>query len=250
MGIHRREDRPMGVAVRGYFRSPLSEDQWLSSWLELWDGAPHESALLPGYGWAFPVGDGTVNVGLGMLNSSDAFRKTDYRALMKRWLSHTPPEWGLTEANQEAPIRGAALPMALNRAPAYRDGLLLVGDAAGMVNPFNGEGIDYAMEAGEMAADAIAEAHYRGIGTRSAERALEGYQSRIKAQLGGYYRLGTVFVKLIGDPRVMKLCTTYGLPRKSLMRLVNKLLANLTDARDGDLSDRLINTLTRLAPSA
>jgi geranylgeranyl reductase family protein len=250
MGIHRREDRPMGVAVRGYFRSPLSEDQWLSSWLELWDGAPHESALLPGYGWAFPVGDGTVNVGLGMLNSSDAFRKTDYRALMKRWLSHTPPEWGLTEANQEAPIRGAALPMALNRAPAYRDGLLLVGDAAGMVNPFNGEGIDYAMEAGEMAADAIAEAHYRGIGTRSAERALEGYQSRIKAQLGGYYRLGTVFVKLIGDPRVMKLCTTYGLPRKSLMRLVNKLLANLTDSRDGDLSDRLINTLTRLAPSA
>ncbi len=250
MGIHRREDRPMGVAVRTYFRSPMSQDDCLSSWLELWDGKPHESALLPGYGWAFPEPDGTVNVGLGMLDSSDAFRNTDYRGLMKRWLSHTPPEWGLTEDNQEGPIRGAALPMAFNRAPAYRRGLLLVGDAAGMVNPFNGEGIDYAMEAGEMAADAIAEAHYRGAGSSSAEKALEGYQSCLKARLGGYYRLGTIFVKLIGDPRVMRICTTYGLPRKSLMKLVNKLLANLTDARDGDLSDRLINTLTRLAPSA
>lgn len=250
MGIHRREDRPMGVAVRAYFRSPLSDDDCLSSWLELWDGRPHESALLPGYGWAFPEGDGTVNVGLGMLDSSEAFHNTDYRQLMKRWLSHTPPEWGFTDENQEGPIRGAALPMAFNRQPAYHRGLLLVGDAAGMVNPFNGEGIDYAMEAGEMAADSIAEAHYRGVGTRSAEKALEGYQTQLKARLGGYYRLGTVFVKLIGDPRVMKLCTTYGLPRKSLMRMVNKLLANLTDSRDGDLSDRVINTLTRIVPPA
>ena len=40
------------------------------------------------------------------------------------------------------------------------------------------------------------------------------------------------------------------LPRKRLMRLVHKLLANLTDQRGGDLDDRLINTLTRLAPPA
>jgi len=92
----------MGVAVRAYFTSPLSQGDHLESWLELWDGKPHESDLLPGYGWAFPVGDGTVNVGLGMLNSSDAFQKTDYRSLMTRWLSHLPAQWGLTPT-----IRGA-----------------------------------------------------------------------------------------------------------------------------------------------
>ncbi|MDU6338250.1 MAG: geranylgeranyl reductase family protein, partial [Cutibacterium granulosum] len=136
MGRERRPDRPMGVAVRAYFTSPLSQGDHLESWLELWDGKPHGSDLLPGYGWAFPVGDGTVNVGLGMLNSSDAFQKTDYRSLMTRWLSHLPAQWGLTPDNQEGPIRGAALPMAFNRTPAYDRGLLLVGDAGGMVNPF------------------------------------------------------------------------------------------------------------------
>ncbi|MBX7471058.1 geranylgeranyl reductase family protein [Streptomyces sp. MAG02] len=249
MGRERRPDRPMGVAVRAYFTSPLSQGDHLESWLELWDGKPHESDLLPGYGWAFPVGDGTVNVGLGMLNSSDAFQKTDYRSLMTRWLSHLPAQWGLTPDNQEGPIRGAALPMAFNRTPAYDRGLLLVGDAGGMVNPFNGEGIDYAMEAGELAATAIAQAHYRGMGSRSAERALQGYSIALRDRFGGYFRLGTIFVKLIGDPRVMRLCTTYGLPHAALMGFVNKLLANLTDSRGGDVSDHVINALTRLAPS-
>lgn len=249
MGRERRPDRPMGVAVRAYFTSPLSQGDHLESWLELWDGKPHESDLLPGYGWAFPVGDGTVNVGLGMLNSSDAFQKTDYRSLMTRWLSHLPAQWGLTPDNQEGPIRGAALPMAFNRTPAYDRGLLLVGDAGGMVNPLNGEGIDYAMEAGELAATAIAQAHYRGMGSRSAERALQGYSIALRERFGGYFRLGTIFVKLIGDPRVMRLCTTHGLPHAALMRFVNKLLANLTDSRGGDVSDHVINALTRLAPS-
>ncbi|WP_277101945.1 geranylgeranyl reductase family protein [Cutibacterium granulosum] len=249
MGRERRPDRPMGVAVRAYFTSPLSQGDHLESWLELWDGKPHESDLLPGYGWAFPVGDGTVNVGLGMLNSSDSFQRTDYRSLMTRWLSHLPAQWGLTPDNQEGPIRGAALPMAFNRTPAYDRGLLLVGDAGGMVNPFNGEGIDYAMEAGELAATAIAQAHYRGMGSRSAERALQGYSIALRERFGGYFRLGTIFVKLIGDPRVMRLCTTYGLPHATLMGFVNKLLANLTDSRGGDVSDHVINALTRLAPS-
>ena len=249
MGLHKRDDRPMGVAVRAYYRSPLSEARNLESWLELWDGAPHESDLLPGYGWAFPEGDGTVNIGLGMLNSSDAFGHTDYRSLMKRWLSHMPAEWTLAEEHREGPIRGAALPMAFNRQPHYLNGLLLVGDAGGMVNPFNGEGIDYAMEAGEMAADAIAEAHYRGHGTPAAEKALQGYPRALQEHFGGYYRLGTVFVRLIGDPRVMKICTTYGLPRRRIMKFVNKLLANLTDSKGGDLDDRIINVLTRIAPS-
>ena len=59
------------------------------------------------------------------------------------------------------PIRGAALPMAFNRQPHYTTGLLLVGDAGGLVNPFNGEGIAYAMESGQIAADVIVQAHAR-----------------------------------------------------------------------------------------
>ena len=65
-----------------------------------------------------------------------------------------PAEWGFTEENRTAadPRRGAA--DGLQPHPALHQGLLLVGDAGGMVNPFNGEGIAYAMESGEIAAPA------------------------------------------------------------------------------------------------
>ncbi|NLE97604.1 MAG: geranylgeranyl reductase family protein [Propionibacterium sp.] len=250
MGINKRDDRPMGVAVRTYFKSPRHDDDYLESWLELWDGEPGKSTLMPGYGWVFAMGDGTSNVGLGVLSTSKGFGKTDYRALLKRWLANTPDEWGFRDENQVGKIQGAALPMGFNRQPHYGRGLLLVGDSGGMVSPFNGEGIPYAMEAAEYGAHAIADAFARGVGTRSAEQALQAYPAQLRAELGGFQRLGTIFTKLIGNPTIMKLCTKYGLPRKTLMALVMKLLANLTDAHEGDWMDKLINMLQKAAPSA
>jgi geranylgeranyl reductase family protein len=250
MGLTKRDDRPMGVAVRTYYTSPRHTDDWLESWLELWDGPPGKSNLLPGYGWIFGMGDGTCNVGLGMLNTSAAFGKTDYKALLKSWLDNTPEEWQFRDEFRTTEVRGAALPMGFNRQPAYANGLLLVGDAGGMVNPFNGEGISYAMESGRYAADHIIDATARGLGTAAAERALEAYPRTLASQWGGYFRLGGIFVKLIGDPRIMRLATTYGLPHPTLMKLVHKLLANLTDHPGHDSYDRIINSLTKLAPSA
>ncbi len=250
MGLEKRTDRPMGVAVRTYYTSPRSDDDFMESWLELWDGKRGESNLLPGYGWVFGMGDGTCNVGLGTVSSRSTPAKLNYRDMFSAWVANTPPEWGFTPENQVGPILGAALPMSFNRQPAYSRGLLLVGDAGGMISPFNGEGIAYAMEAAEMAADAIIDAHFRGVGTPSAEKALQGYVSRLKGEWGGYFRLGQVFVSLIGHPQVMHLCTTYGLPRPVLMRFTMKLLAHLYDSRDGDWMDKVITTLTKVAPSA
>ena len=120
-----------------------------------------EDRLLPGYGWIFGMGDGTSNVGLGVLNTSAAFKELDWREVLKAWCASMPEDWGYTPENMTCPIRGAALPMAFNRQPHYTKGLLLVGDAGGMVNPFNGEGIAYAMESGQIAADVIVQAHAR-----------------------------------------------------------------------------------------
>jgi geranylgeranyl reductase family protein len=249
MGWRRREDRPMGVAYRRYFRSPRHDDDWLESWLELWDGEPGSSRLLPGYGWIFGVGDGTSNVGLGILNTSDAFAKTDYRAMLGRWLAHLPEEWGYVEENATGPTRGAALPMGFNRKPHYADGVLLVGDAGGMVNPMNGEGIAYAMESGKLAAEVVAQA-LAAVDDARRERTLVGYRAALDAEYGGYYTIGRLFVKAIGHPSVMKLATRHGLPHPTLMKFCLKLLANLTDARSGDAMDRLINGLNRMAPAA
>ncbi|MEV6690999.1 geranylgeranyl reductase family protein [Micromonospora sp. NPDC051196] len=248
LGLAKREDRPIGVAVRRYYRSEVRhDDDYLESWLEL--RAKGTGALLPGYGWIFGLGDGRVNVGLGILNSSSAFGKTNYRRLLTDWLANTPPEWGMTdEANAEGPTLGAALPMGFNRVPHYTRGVMLVGDSGGMVNPFNGEGIAYAMESGELAAEVAAQALARPAGIER-ERALMAYPQELRTRFGGYYRLGGIFVKLIGRPEIMRVATKHGMPHPTLMRFVLKLLANLTDPRGGDAMDRVINAMTRAAPA-
>jgi geranylgeranyl reductase family protein len=243
MGLRKRDDRPLGVAVRTYYTSPRHDDDYLESWLDLWDG----DRLLPGYGWIFGMGDGTSNVGLGLLNTSAAFGHTDYHSLLRKWLKGMPAEWGFTEENRAAPIRGAALPMGFNRTPHYHQGLLLAGDAGGMVNPFNGEGIAYAMESGEILARTIVQALARGRGAET-ERVLAGYPHALSQEYGGYYTLGRVFVKLIGKPSFMRFATKHGMSRPALMRFALKLLANLTDP-GGDATDRLVNGLSRLTPN-
>ncbi len=245
MGLHKRDDRPLGVAVRTYYTSPRHDDDYLEAWLDLWDG----KSLLPGYGWIFGMGDGTSNVGLGLLNTSEAFGRIDYKILLRKWLAAMPAEWGFNEDNRTEPVRGAALPMGFNRTPHYTRGLLLAGDSGGMVNPFNGEGIAYAMEAGELAARTIVQALARPTAA-STERVLLGYPVALKQNYGGYYTLGRTFVKAIGNPAFMKFATKHGIKRPYVMRMTMKLLGNLTEPRGGDAVDRVINALSKIAPAA
>ena len=246
VGIEKRDDRPMGVAVRRYFTSPRTHDDMLESWLEL---RAANGGLLPGYGWVFGVGDGTSNVGLGILNTTPAWQRTDYKELLAGWTSALPEQWQFREEHATGPVRGGALPMGFNRAPHYSRGLLLVGDAGGAVNPFNGEGIAYALETGRLAAEVAVQALARPEGP-ARERALSAYPTALAGRYGGYYTLGRVFVRLIGHPRVMHVATRHGLPRPLLMKFTLKLLANLTDPRGGDALDRVVNGLSRVAPAA
>ncbi|GAB3455865.1 geranylgeranyl reductase family protein [Kineococcus endophyticus] len=247
MGLAKRDDRPLGIAVRTYFTSPRHDDDWMEAWMELREGDSSTGPLLPGYGWVFGVGDGTSNVGLGVLDPGSG--DIDYRDLLRRWMSGMPAEWRFREEDQVGPIRGAALPMAFNRTPHYTRGLVLVGDCGGMVNPFNGEGIAYAMQSGRIAAGAVDDA-LAATDERARERALQSYPAAVRADLGGYYTLGRVFVSLIGHPEVMRVATRFGLPRPGLMKLVVKLLANLADPTSKDATDRVVVALKRLAPAS
>jgi menaquinone-9 beta-reductase len=245
MGLAKRDDRPLGVAVRSYYTTPRHDDDYLEAWLDLWDG----DKLLPGYGWIFGMGDGTSNVGLGLLNTSEAFGNIDYRAMLRRWLAAMPAEWGLNEETRTAPVRGAALPMGFNRTPHYTRGLLLAGDSGGMVNPFNGEGIAYALEAGEIAARIIVQALARPTAA-GAETVLHTYPQQLKDAWGGYYTLGRTFVHAIGHPTFMRFATRHGVKRPYIMRFTMKLLGNLTEPRGGDAVDRLLNALSKMTPAA
>jgi menaquinone-9 beta-reductase len=240
LALARDPGRPIGVAIRQYFRSERHVDPWIDSYLELW----RDNDLLPGYGWVFPMADGTVNVGVGLLNTSDQFRNLNYRQLLKDWAPTAGRDWGFALDDAVGRPRSAPLPMAANRHPPLHRGVMFVGDAAGLVNPFNGEGIDYAMESGELAAEAGLSVLASGDRTR-----LRRYPEAVERRFGSYFALGRVFVKLIGEPNVMRIATRYGLPRPYLMKIVLKLLANLYEPRGGDAADRVVRSLTAMAPS-
>ncbi|WP_285727763.1 geranylgeranyl reductase family protein [Psychromicrobium xiongbiense] len=247
LGLEKRDDRPLGVAVRTYFRSPRHEDDWMEGWLEL-DGP---EGPLPGYGWVFGVGDGTCNVGLGILNSSKEFGKLDYRQVLRDWtasMSSSAAGPDFRPKDQVGPVRGAALPMGFNRTPHYQPGLLLLGDAGGMVSPFNGEGISYAMESARFAAEAIAPASL--VNSRlTLDAALQGYARRVEDEWGKHFTLGRAFATLIGKPSIMKLALSTGMPLPGLMRAVVPFMANLNSRQDPLPTDRLVAVLEALVPA-
>jgi menaquinone-9 beta-reductase len=105
------------------------------------------------------------------------------------------------------------------------------------------------MEAGEYAADVIVQALGRPSDA-AREQALAAYPQQLRDAWGGYFTLGRIFVKAIGHPSVMRLVTRHGLPHPALMRITLKLLANLSEPRGGDATDRVIAALTRLVPAA
>jgi flavin-dependent dehydrogenase len=118
-----------------------------------------------------------------------------------------------------------------------------------MVNPFNGEGIAYAMESGRLAAEVIAQAFARQS-EAGREKVLQSYPQVMKDALGGYYTLGRGFAKMIGNPEVMRLAVKYGLPRTTMMKFLLKIMANLAEPHGGDAGDRLIHALSKMAPAA
>lgn len=245
LGMAKRDDRPLGVAVRTYFTSPRHEDPWMEGWLELPDAS---GKPLPGYGWVFGVGDGTSNVGLGILNSSASFGKLDYKQVLRDWTAAMPADWGFTAENQVGEIRGAALPMGFNRTPHYSPGMLLLGDAGGMVSPFNGEGISYAMESARYAAEFIERSLAVAPGL-ARDNVLSGYAPYIRDQWGSHFTLGRIFAGLIGKPAILRLALRTGMPIPVLMHFVVRMLANLTDAHGKGLEDRLIHVLESLVPA-
>jgi geranylgeranyl reductase family protein len=140
-----------GFAVRTYLDEPVEIPH-----IMLW--TPEPGTAFPGYGWVFPAGEGRVNVGLGVGVLAD--RTAGRRAArdLDAFLAHASRVGvldGRAPAEGSARPLGAWLKMGLVGTTPARDRVLLVGDAAGLVNPLQGEGIAQAMDSGRAAAEAI-----------------------------------------------------------------------------------------------
>jgi len=237
-GVRLDDTRPLGIAARRYYRTHYHPGPWFESWLDLWEG----DLLLPGYGWLFPVAGGQINLGAGLLNTFKDFKQVSAQRLFDAFSTMLPPAWEISEETAEGRVLSGPLPMSFNRTPQVVPGMLLIGDAAGAVNPFNGEGIAYAMETAEVAADLVHEALVKdraGIAMM--------YPTVLRERYGDYFTIGRGFAKLIGHPAIMGRATKYMLPNQRVMGFAMRVMANLTDGPDGDRQDRLFHLLQRLA---
>jgi geranylgeranyl reductase family protein len=219
LGTARGRRYPLGMAIRGYFLSPRHDEPWIESHLDLRDG---QGSALPGYGWIFPVGDGTVNVGVGLLSTFKGWKSVNTSHLMDAFVAMAPPTWEIRPDTAVGPPTGGRLPMGGSVHPSAGPTWLVAGDASGAINPFNGEGIAYAYETGRMAAEALDEALRTGDGL-----ALARYPERLEEVYGLYFRVARMFVRAIGNPAVMAELTRVGMHSKTLMEWVLRIMSNL-----------------------
>lgn len=114
----------------------------------------HLGAVRWGYGWVFPKRD-TLTVGVGGLRGLNPDLKSDFLRFLAARLGES---WAATPSAGASRIKGHHLPFGdFRRQPGWRN-VLLVGDAAGLVEPITGEGIAFAMQSGQAAAQAVAQA--------------------------------------------------------------------------------------------
>lgn len=238
LGTARRKDYPLGLAARGYYRSPRSEDRFLESQLDLRDSS---GATMPGYGWVFPLGDGTVNVGVGLLSTFKRWKHVNTTTMMNDYSAAAPDYWELSEESRLTKPVGGKLIMSFSRGPLVGANWITIGDAAGSINPWNGEGISYAYETGRIAAGYVGEA----IGTGDLGL-LRRYPQRLEDEFGLYYKMARIFVKLIGNPQVMRTLAHTGLRNRPLMEWTLKVMANLLDEDEKHIGERAYDALAAI----
>ncbi len=243
LGTARDRTYPQGMAIRGYYESPLHDTPWIESALDVRD---RQGNSMPGYGWIFPLGDGTINVGIGLLSTFRDFKSVNTTHLLREFSSTAPDYWEIGPETAVGEPTGGRLPMAGSVGPKAGPTFIVVGDAAGSINPFNGEGIDYAYETGRMAAGLIDEALVTGNGV-----ALQRYQSMLDDEFGLYFKVARLFVKIIGRPALMRELTRVGMQSHTLMDWVLRIMANLL--RDDELGGaeaayKAVAALARVVP--
>ncbi len=187
LGVPDNPPPHLGYALRGYYENVdgLADD------LEIYYYDRH---MLPGYGWIFPTGPRTANIGIGIYVGELRRSKMKMRDLLYDFMARTP---GVAERCREARPIGRAIGWPLPMSSAHRrsvfDGAMLVGDAAALVDPLTGEGIWTALVSGRSAARAA----LKGLAAGDVSRgALLSHEREWKAEAGGYLASGRLLKNL------------------------------------------------------
>ena len=147
--------KPHAFAVRAYYDGVKGLDDCINIFLD--------DRIGEGYAWIFPTGERAANIGIGLSTRMMKENKVDARQMLGWFISEkkTHPI-DLSAAVAATGVKGAFLRMGYGRHSVVTDGLVMTGDAAGLISPLSGEGIAYALESGELAANVIKKALDKG----------------------------------------------------------------------------------------
>ena len=214
LGATRPRSGVQGLAIRAYAPSTRSTDRHLEASLAVRDA---EGRAMPGYGWVFPLGDGSVNIGFGVLSTMRTEGRLNLRNLLDQYAASVREAWGLGDLERSWAWR---LPMEVDR--RCGPGWVAVGDAAGLVNPCNGEGIDYAMESGRIAAEVF-------LGGAGPDGTAAAYEAVLAARFDPFFRTARRFAHVIARPRLLDVLLAGAMVSDTTMRLVAAVLGNILD---------------------
>jgi geranylgeranyl reductase family protein len=218
-------DTAYGVAARSYVRSARSDDEWISSHLEL---RGTEGELLSGYGWVFPLGReaGEVNLGVGTLATSKRPAGVQLKSLLEFYAESRREEWQLDGAVRD--VTSALLPMGGAVSGVAGRNWALIGDAAGCVNPLNGEGIDYGLETGRTL-----------VGMLDEDDWTTSWPATLRRHYGEAFSIARRLAGLLTVPRFLPAAGPVGMRSRPLMTVALRVMGNLVTDEDRDLTGRL-----------
>ena len=232
LGREWHRDTAYGVAARGYIASERGDDPWISSHLELRDA---NNEILSGYGWVFPLGEGKVNIGVGTLATDKRPADVNLRKLLNFYADLRRDDWKLS-GDVQAPW-SALLPMGGAVTGVAGTNWVLVGDAAGCVNPLNGEGIDYGLETGRLAAELFETDSAYDLAWPATLRTHYGLAFSIARRLAG----------LLTVPNFLTYAGPVGMRSRTLMKVALRVMGNLVTEEDKDVLARTWRTAGRLS---
>jgi geranylgeranyl reductase family protein len=214
LGAVRDPDETFGLAIRAYAPTPRHAERHLEACLSLRDehGTP-----IPGYGWMFPAGDGTVNIGVGALSTMKGFKKLNLNTLLDQYAAIVRDSWSLGDYIEKP--RAWRLPMSCVR--RHGPGWVAIGDAAGFVNPMNGEGIDYALESGMLAVKCFVD---------DPATAPASYDRQVGERFDSFLRTGRRFSFIIGHPWLLRPGLRVAVGTQAAADITLAVMGNLIDS--------------------
>jgi menaquinone-9 beta-reductase len=243
LGTLRTKDWPLLTTVRGQWNSPRHDEVWVES---VFGVVEPDGERLVVTTTVIPLGNGQVTIEVNIPSTARATASLQLPALLDHVAHGLASRWGLDlTTNPTRPI-AERLPLGLSIRPQSGPTFLVVGDAVAAVNPFNGDGLAFGLESARLAAEVLHDALQAGDPTL-----LSSYSRLLDQRLGGFFKLGRLFLRQVGRPGTASLLGKGAVRLPGVTARATRFMTGLADVETpADPAERAALAVARSLPEA